>query len=316
MATETNIAWCDSTFNGWLGCAKVSPGCEHCYAETLMDTRYRKVQWGKGKPRVRTSEANWKLPLKWNRDSERARVAALHSWPAGKPMPWNRPRVFCSSLADWLDDEVPIEWLRDLLVLIQQTPNLDWLLLTKRPQNFSKRIEEVAEGWQSSCEIAVWWSRGVEPRNVWVGTTTENQHTADERIPILLAIPAIVRFLSVEPMLGLVSLSRCAPYHLEEDDGNPGICNAFNGMSWHPLTRRLEPDEIGTSAGISWVICGGESGPGARPMHPDWARSLRDQCAIARAPFFMKQMGGTRKPFAPIPDDLMVREFPTGKVVA
>jgi protein gp37 len=132
MGKTTEISWCDMTFNPWIGCTKVSSGCKACYAETLMDHRYHKVNWGKGNPRQRTSASNWKQPLKWNRDYERAAEASDDAQcvaPAGSVLPpfAYRPRVFCASLADWLDNEVPIEWLADLLRLIHDTPNLDWL---------------------------------------------------------------------------------------------------------------------------------------------------------------------------------------------
>jgi protein gp37 len=118
MAENSKIEWCDHTFNPWIGCQKVSPGCDHCYAEAMMDKRYGRVQWGPHGERKRTSEDNWKKPLAW------AKRANGH-----------RPRVFCASLADWLDNRVPLQWRSDLGRLIEATPELDWLLLTKRPEN-------------------------------------------------------------------------------------------------------------------------------------------------------------------------------------
>ncbi len=281
MSENSKIEWTDSTFNPWIGCTKVSPGCAHCYAETLMDTRYGRVKWGKGNPRQRTSEANWNLPLKWNRDAGRA----LENWKtavengAGMEMP-HRPRVFCASLADWLDDEVPIEWLADLLTLIHDTPNLDWLLLTKRPENWYSRIKQVSQHLVGKLpsDVFYWladWREGRNfiPHNIWIGTTVEDQERADQRIPALLKIPAAVRFLSCEPLLGPVDLWGARYPH-----AGGGQCGAIS--SWHK-----EGD------GIHWVICGGESGKDARPMHPDWARSLRDQCQAAGVPFLFKQWG-------------------------
>lgn len=295
MGENSNIEWTDHTFNGWIGCAKVSPGCANCYAETLMDTRWKKVQWGKGKPRQRTSAANWKQPIKLNRE---AGQRFKYVMDADKFLP--RPRVFCSSLSDWLDDEVPIEWLADLLALMHATPNLDWLLLSKRPENWRGRIESAFahmlkakrgevkdhEGvvinpyWEELLESIIKWPAGNPPSNVWIGTTVENQEMADKRIPLLLQIPAKVRFLSCEPLLEPVDLR--------------------NVVDWWNCEEK-----------IHWVIVGGESGPNARQFHSAWARSLRDQCESAGVTFFMKQMGGTRKPFAPIPDDLNIRQFPT-----
>jgi len=272
MAENSKIEWCDHTFNPWIGCTKVSAGCDHCYAETLMGKRYKHVKWGKGQPRKRTSEANWRKPIKWNKDAESA-----EHWP----------RVFCASLSDWLDPEVPIEWLVDLLELIRQTSNLDWLLLTKRPELWSDRIEAVAvyiEGlpdWPDEhCAYAHeledlrnwcadWLVFGKAPTNVWIGTTVENQRAADTRIAELLKIPSRIRFLSCEPLLGSVELG-------------------FDASCDHP---RRSCEEVGCWQGVDWVICGGESGQGARPMDQDWAVELLDQCLANKTPFFFKQWG-------------------------
>ena len=175
--------------------------------------------------------------------------------------------MFCASLADWLDPEIPTLWLADLLVLIDATPNLDWLLLTKRPELWRARMEEIAEPFVAGdphahpgSEIAYDWACGFPLANVWVGTTVEDQKRSDERIPALLSIPACVRFLSCEPLLSAIDLSQSA-------------------CDWWESSR------------INWVICGGESGANARPMHPAWARSLRDQCSASAVPFLFKQWG-------------------------
>lgn len=271
MAANSKIEWTDHTFNPWEGCTKVSPGCAHCYAETRNQRFAGGANWGKGAPRRRTSVANWRQPLKWNRDAAGLGKETLEC-PSCEA-PWKececgfaqRPtRVFCASLADWLDDEVPIEWLADLLALIRCTPNLDWLLLTKRPQNWGDRLHAAFRVGFDGDEWLSQWLDGTPPANVWLGTTVEDQQRADERIPQLLQIPARVRFLSCEPLLGPLDL----------DFG-------------HPKWRTAESYH----AYIHWVICGGESGPKARPMHPDWARSLRDQCQAAGVPYFFKQWG-------------------------
>lgn len=244
------------TFNPWIGCAKVSPGCANCYAAQQDKFRHWTPEgWGKGKPRKRTSPANWKQVERWNREAGELGI---------------RPRVFCASLADWLDDEVPVEWLADLLDLIRRTPHLDWLLLTKRPQNWRARMVAVCE--IDGDSLAWSWLRGNAPTNVWIGTTAEDQPRVEERIFALLRIPARVRFLSCEPLLGPVDLGLMT-YRGSVGRDLPGIVLT--------TTRRS----------LDWVICGGESGPGARPMHPDWARSLRDQCAAAGVAFFFKQWG-------------------------
>ncbi len=255
---NTTIEWATHTFNGWIGCTKVSPGCANCYAAT--QDKFRKWTpegWGAGKPRKRTSVAYWRQPERWQSEAVVAEFAWLASRQGPRP---TAPRVFCSSLADWLDDEVPGEWLADLLDLIRRTPHLDWLLLTKRPENWWARMEAV-EGHEKGVvsQIAGRWLDGQAPPNVWIGTTVEDQRRADQRLAALIEIPARVQFLSCEPLLGSVDLSY-----------------------W--LADSIVPQ-------IDWVICGGESGPGARPMHPDWARSLRDQCASVGVPFFFKQWG-------------------------
>lgn len=254
MGENTHISWADHTFNPWYGCTKLSPACAHCYAETLMDTRYGKVKWGPGQPRVRTSAENWKLPLRWSREAAAAET---------------NPRVFCASLADWLDDDgVPVEWLADLLALIHATPHLIWMLLTKRPENFRGRMTaafhhafdvdgdndlSTLHNW-----ISAWFQAGTPPPNVWIGVTAENQEWADRRVPLVQAIPARVRFLSCEPLLG------------------PILLNGLND---------------GKSPGIHWVIAGGESGGGARPMRAEWALTLRDTAKMAGCAFHFKQWG-------------------------
>lgn len=480
MSETTGISWTDSTFNSWMGCTKVSPACDHCYAE--RDTkRFGRVEWGAGKPRVRTVAANWAKPKKWNVEPfyecltchERGDAKHMigdhnHRCPNRVVQPARR-RVFCASLADWLDNEVPIEWLVDLLDLIRQTPNLDWLNLSKRIGNFKPRLTAVAahirsaldaqteretslqagesgragdrfqwsylageethrqpldrrdagdslqarargvseqprlssgsgddqwraapclsgaagvaalqradhsahdgepqrrrEAEQPSVELGtgdvqpaapprntgiggttsrrarletpentphrvggnsdarsaksrndgqdagravrpdtkssvsnlsrldletllVWienWLNGTPPANVWLGSTVINQEEADRDVPKLLNVPARVRFLSMEPLLGPVCLRQA-----------------------HKAPVKLPR--------VDWVIAGGESGPHARPMHPDWARSLRDQCAVAGVPFFVKQLSVERgrpiQEMALFPEDLRIQEYP------
>jgi protein gp37 len=235
---DTAIEWADDTFNPWWGCTKVSPGCTHCYAETLSN-RYGKDVWGPGKERWRTSAKYWEGPIAWDRKAARE----------GK-----RRRVFCASMADVFDPEVPMHWRSDLYDLIRKTPNLDWMLLTKRPGLIK--------------------SLSAPPETVWLGTSVEDQRRADERIPELLAVPAAIHFLSVEPLL-------------------------------EPVQLNLQ--------GIDWVIVGGESGPRPSAMSIEWARAPRDQCASAGIAFFMKQLGGypdKRKRMDQFPEDLRIREFP------
>lgn len=259
MAENTKIEWAEHTFNPWTGCTAVSPACDHCYAESWAK-RSGHVQWGPHGDRRRTSDANWRLPLKWNAEAART----------GK-----RARVFCASLADVFDNHQSIkdDWRRDLWGLIRGTPHLDWLLLTKRPQNIPRFLHY----YQTGNGGDLW-------PNIWLGTTVENQTEADRRIPQLLAVRAKVRFLSCEPLLGPLDLMKVGGWReCNSDEYGPGMefLNALNVPTMSNQTRSQ----------IHWVICGGESGPGARPMHPDWARSLRDQCQAAGVAFHFKQWG-------------------------
>ena len=230
MAQNSSIEWTHHTFNPWWGCTKVSPGCDHCYADNLA-RRYGHDVWGHDAPRRVMSNEHWDKPISWNNLGERFKV---------------RQRVFCASMADVFEvrpDLAPHR--RRLLELIGATTNLDWLLLTKRPHSIRKLLP-----------------LGYEfPANVWIGTTVENQEQADKRIKYLqdFTTPSF-RFLSCEPMLGPLD-----------------------------IRRYLQPGRNGVR--IDWVICGGESEHGARPMNPEWAESLLLQCQEAGVPFLFKQWG-------------------------
>lgn len=195
-----------------------------------MDHRWHKVHWGAGQQRQRTSAANWQMPVKWER--EHKAFAVIHG---------RRRRVFCASLADVFDNEAPEQWRKELFSLIAATPHLDWLLLTKRIGNAEKMMN-----WD-------FWHP-----NIWLGATVVNQEEADRDIPKLLRVPVRVRWLSMEPLLGPVSLR-------------------------------------GHFDGLHWVVVGGESGNQPRLMAAPWARDLQNQCAIAGVPYFFKQWGGTAK---------------------
>ena len=305
MGENSKIEWCDATFNPWIGCQKVSRGCDLCYAEDLMATRYKRVEWGQRRTdatepsvgtRVRTSSANWKLPGRWNKaaaaNQEAWERAPMTSRSLQRPP---RPRVFCASLADWLDNQVPESWREDLACQIDATPNLDWLLLTKRPENIRRMMPLFRSPGEK--RVVESWPRN---KNVWLGTSIENRSVL-HRIDALRSNPAVVRFLSIEPLL--------------EDLGTIDL------------------------TGIHWVIVGGESGRGARPCDLAWIRSIRDQCRAAGVPVFVKQLGAN--PSATLaesgtdpgdddnierlklsdkkggdweewPSDLRVREFPKG----
>lgn len=313
MSETTKIEWADATVNFWWGCTKVSPGCAHCYADTLSK-RFGKDVWGKGQPRENHIKGATKLAMKLERaaarDAHELAVTGKVTDQDGSEIAWHRPRVFCASMSDWLDDEVPIEWMADMLNVIRQTPHLDWLLLTKRPENWRKRVTDaIMWNWcedDQEAALHAWgsnWLNGkLAPANVWIGTTVEDQRRADERIPALLKIPAKVRFLSCEPLLENVDLMYPESVF---PDGPERCCNGYEcGCMGYPI----DPPML---YGIHWVITGGESGHACRPFDPDWARSLRDQCQAAGVAFFMKQMGGERKPFPEIPADLQIQQFPS-----
>lgn len=243
MAEGSKIEWTDHTFNPWTGCTKISAACDHCYAEGWAK-RSGHVEWGPHGERRKTK--TWGEPVKWNKRLE----------GTGR-----RERVFCASLADVFDNHKSIlpEWRRQLWHLIEDTQNLDWLLLTKRPQNVARFISPK------------WREEGL-PDNVWLGVTVEDQAEANRRIPVLMSIPAKVRFLSMEPLLG--------PVNLRQLGGD------------HPGTDALRGFDLSTRPSrIHWVITGGESGHNSRPSNPQWFRDLRDQCASAGTPFLFKQWG-------------------------
>jgi len=276
MGTTSGIEWTNSTGSPWLGCTEVSPGCANCYARLLAETRlapifrkaYRKAGlknwegmpvWGNKSPRVLT-RGFWTHASAFDRKATKTGI---------------RIRMF-PSLDDWLDDMPagiidqdgnrldPITVVADLLKLIRTTPNLDWQLLTKRPADWSGRLHAAKRSIHDGTDEWIGqWLDGEAPPNVWIGTTVEDQKHANQRIPKLLTIPARVRFLSCEPLLGPINL----------------------------LTAVDSVRDITLGSGVHWVIVGGESGSKARPMHPEWARRLRDTCELHGVAFFFKQWG-------------------------
>lgn len=296
MAENSTIGWTDHTFNPWWGCTKVSEGCKHCYAETLSN-RLGKNVWGPKQPRRPMSEKYWREPLQWNADA-----ISLGE----------RYRVFCASMADVFEgyETMPEEsrpMVREaryrLFELIRQTPNLDWLVLTKRTGNVANCIHEVKCMAEGRDEDFRWWLRGLyadglgrssPAHNLWIGTSCEDQKTADERIPHLLNIPAVVRFVSLEPLLGPIDLIAVNPEPWIEGLGK-------DGKQWSDVLRgvRSLDDSVGggeydLDGRIDWVIVGGESGPGHRQMDTEWLHSIVSDCRAARTPIFVKQDSGHR----------------------
>lgn len=234
MTQNTKIEWAHHTFSPWLGCTAVSAGCDHCYAEAWARRTGRPELWDG--ERKRTTAEYWRQPLKWDR-------RAL--------MEGRRYRVF-PSMCDPFDNQADPGWRADFWQLVGKTPHLDWLLLTKRPQNIAKMLPVM----DSRLPGHLPWNEPWPWPNVWLGMTAEDEHQYNLRWPYLSAVPAAMRFVSYEPALGPLN------YVIEE--------------------HRAKPD---------WLICGGESGPKARPMHPGWARAVRDQCSDHGIAFFFKQWG-------------------------
>lgn len=254
MAKVSRISWTNATFNGWIGCVEVSPACDNCYARTLAE-RYGWAIWGKDTPRHRTSVSYWNQPLKWD---------------AAAAKKGERLRVFAFSLADVFEDRRDLDpWRADFFKLVESTPNLDWMLLTKRADRIRALLPEA-------------WLEKPRP-NVWLGVTAENQRRADERIPELLEVPAAVHWISAEPLLGPIDFRR-----------------------WK---------------GLDWIIVGGESGAGARPMKKEWALDILEQCRASGVAYHFKQKGSVLsaemgckdkagKDPSEWPPELQVQEYP------
>lgn len=255
MSKNTNIEWTDHTFNPWVGCTKISPACDNCYAEVWAKRggKAANVKWGAGEERRRTSHHNWNQPLKWDAEAKRLGI---------------RYKVFCASLADVFDNAIDPQWRSDLFDLIANTTNLDWLLLTKRIGNAGNMLP-------------VPFDFDKHYPNVWIGATICNQEEANRDIPKLLAIDAAKRFLSMEPLLGPVDLTQIPISGHGHHELSPIV-------TANVLKRRKECPALPE---LHLVIVGGESGPHSRPLHPEWVRSLRDQCDDAGVEFMFKQWG-------------------------
>jgi protein gp37 len=282
VSEKTGISWTDATFNPWWSCTQISPGCDNCYAKTLA-ARFG-YGWN-GAPMRTFGDKHWKAPTDWaKQDFAQCEGCGWRgNARASKPRDYAgesrhlcpnceaaslikaRRRVFCASMGDWLDLDAPISEFVRLLDLIRVTPELDWLLLSKRIGNWRKRLTEAAEATVGSGGLSLWISRwlfgGTPPANVWLGATVVNQEEADRDIPKLLAVPARVRFLSIEPMLSPISFD-CWPLYGEDE-------------------KLL----------LHWIIAGGEGGPYARPLHVKWVRSIVQQCKAAGVAVHVKQLG-------------------------
>lgn len=274
----TAIEWTDTVWNPVTGCSKVSEGCRNCYAFALHDMRHKAFREGK------------KLPQQYAKPFNEIQLFSVR---LEQPLKWRKPRrIFVNSMADLFHDDVPFDFIDQVFAVMALCQQHTFQILTKRPKRMLEYFAVNETRWDKLADIAPYmeqwgwispedaaniappgstlpkWPRWPLP-NVWLGTSVENQKEADERIPLLLETPAAVRFLSCEPLLGPVDLEFTAQYEHPDNEG------------------------YGVTAikGLDWVIVGGESGPNARPMHPDWAEGLRDQCEEYGVPFFFKQWG-------------------------
>lgn len=289
MSEKSNIAWTDSTVNFWEGCTMWSPGCINCYAMT-RDARMlaeKIIHWGKGAPR-RKSKSAVKAALSMNRkpwicnlcgESFDAFDGGQHRHGSIIPT-LHRRRIFSLSLGDWLDDEVPIEWMAEMLDTIRRCDQVTWILCSKRWENFNRRMVAVmthhivapetsdrSDAWKWCLDWVANLNRNI-PGNIIGLCSVEDQKRADERIPQFLTVPLACRGLSLEPLLGPVNLARWIPWHGKNDKG-----------------------EVTGTGNLGWLIIGGESGPNARACEIDWIRSLVAQGKAAGVATFVKQLG-------------------------
>lgn len=284
MSVASGIEWTESTWNPATGCTKVSQGCKHCYAERdwkrLSANPLQPAYHGRGFTDVRIHPERLQLPLYWTRGR----------------------RIFVNSMSDLFHEEIPFEFIDSVFAVMSCTQRHTYQVLTKRPQRmleYFARLMAIDDGFTefpSAIDATKVWPQWTPCRNgkagydccgpawpldnVWLGVSVEDQATAEERIGYLLQAPAIVRFISAEPVLGPIDLG-AIPYDRRER------IDALRGPEWQP------------GRALDWVIAGGESGPEARPTRPEWVRSLRDQCASAGVAFFFKQWGE----WAPDPHD-------------
>lgn len=252
MSEHSAIEWTDATWNPVTGCSKVSPGCAHCYAENLS------LRWGR-------SLAPWT-------PANAARNVVLHPDRLRLPLGWRKPRrIFVNSMSDLFHEQVPDSFIFEVFLIMAQSQQHIFQVLTKRPERMRDLLTKWTDDTAVRCQFA---ASGWPLPNVWLGTSVENQRWATERIPALIAAPATIRFLSCEPLLGLLDLA-----------------------AWLPR--------------LHWVISGGESGPSHRPIDSDWVRTIRDQCVAAGVAFFHKQWGGrTPKSGGRLLDGRTWDEFP------
>lgn len=293
MADKTGIEWTEATWNPISGCTKTSTGCKHCYAER---------DWGRLQH----------LPAYAGRAFT---DVAMHAARLDQPLRWKRPRrVFVNSMSDLFHEAVPEAFIDQVFAVMALATQHTFQTLTKRPVRMRdymnglnlERLDRAARGLGYTLQFEGRPLRSLPLPNVWLGVSVEDQAAADERIPLLLDTRAAVRWISAEPLLGPVRLIGLPGLPTDDEDVR---INALKG-EWVTSPRA----ETGNAMSrLDWVVVGGESGPKARPMHPDWARSLRDQCAAAGVPFLFKQWGEW-VPHGPIPGGDEARDLRNGIV--
>ncbi len=265
------IGWCDDTINPVVGCSHCSPGCDNCYAERFAARLANNPATAKKYAGVVDENGKWtgRIRSTFTMDdgspNYEGKVTYELFWSLGK----KHKRVFIGSMTDIFHENADKKDLSHIMLSIHKHPQHTFMFLTKRPHVMKERL-------------GPWLLHDAPLPNLWLGVTVCNQQEADEKIPILLQTPAAKRFVSIEPMLGPVNLM---PHIFSEPDGE------FRTHKGKRQMRCAKPED----GGLHWVICGGETGPGARPMHPEWALSLRDQCLEAQVPFFFKNFGGKKK---------------------
>ncbi|MUO69173.1 DUF5131 family protein [Agrobacterium vitis] len=284
MADNTKIEWTDATWNPITGCSIVSPGCTNCYAMKLAGTRMKNHPSREGLTTGGKAGPVWNGKLRFNVE-----------WLT-QPLRWKKPRrIFVCAHGDLFAEGVPDEWIDQIFAVMALAPWHTLQVLTKRPERMRDYMRQIPDRTPHIAKWAAWrWGKNdpdavydfvvealsTPPKNIWLGVSVEDQARAEQRIPILLETPAAIRWISAEPLLGPLDLRKISsPIFAANINALTGVYTWENGP---PKTE---------TARLDWVVVGGESGRNARPMHPDWARSLRDQCAAAGVPFLFKQWG-------------------------
>lgn len=342
MAANSNIEWTDATWTCITGCTRVSEGCDHCYSARMT---HRLEMMGQQKYTGLTV-------LNPKGDRHFNGVVKCHDDCLTIPFKWKKPRrIFVNSMSDTFHKEVPFEFIDKVFAVMALCPQHTFQVLTKRPGRMAEYFAAGSVGHRIYQQVGRWLDDGedgllgrswdhahqlagasasggiyehtawnVPLKNVWLGTSIENQEQADKRIPELLRCPAAVRFLSAEPLLAAVDLSpmyvdtECPNYLL---DGSPPMMDPETGV--RECCKSCDYTGVISESAIDWVIVGSESGAGRRPMKTEWAESIRDQCKAAGVPFFMKQMSVNGRISGDIelfPKSLQIREFPRASTVA